>query len=284
MPVVFLGDKPYVDLALDLLGQRPDAPPLYTVAGTRREPETGHAASTTVEAIIARLKQSLGGADPKWGRPQQHGLVRILLALGRRDEAEAVILSTGEPAGTRAAESLAELWVSLGDSNRAMKYIEAAVGPLAHADPSNSTSLWEPSILIELAGSMHHRGESPGWRCRQADHARTKGERRGDRNNSLAMRPRISGTLGRPRRMAVTRRAADSFCSVYRTRRGEARPAIWPETRLPPDTTSYGGASRARIWLHSDPGQAPPWRAGNTLRSSSAGQRRQPVPVRVKTR
>jgi hypothetical protein len=35
------------------------------------------------------------------------------------------------------------------------------------------------------------------------------------------MRPRISGTLGKPRRMAVTRRAADSFCSVYRTRRGK---------------------------------------------------------------
>jgi hypothetical protein len=43
MHVVFLGDQPYVDLALDLLGQRPNAPPLYPVAGM-------------IEALLARIE------------------------------------------------------------------------------------------------------------------------------------------------------------------------------------------------------------------------------------
>jgi hypothetical protein len=92
------------------------------------------------------------------------------------------------------------------------------------------------------------------------------------------MRQRISGIVGKPRWIAVRRRAPDSFCSVYRTRRGEAKLATGPGTLLPPCTGSYGGASHARIGLHNNQGQACPWSAGNTPRSSNAVRGRRRVP------
>jgi hypothetical protein len=145
--VAFIGDQPYVDLARDLLGQHPGVPVLDPPVEARGD-ATGTA---TIDAVVDRLKQSLGGADPMWGGGRRFGVVSILLALGRRDEAKAIILSTGEPASGRAADTLASLWTRFGDPQRALQYIDAAAGPLSRAEPVNNTVIWEPSALLSIS-------------------------------------------------------------------------------------------------------------------------------------